>query len=103
MRRRDLRAACGARPICAVRALIEGETDVQVLSFRVRGLFTRHWNIDQRTGRRPRLAQVSHVGDGFAGRDILRLRRRTHAYPDGEARVSLDHLVREREQRGRHV
>ena len=37
---------------------MEGETDVQVLWFRVRGLLTRHRSIDQRAGRRPRLAEV---------------------------------------------
>ena len=86
MRRRDNHCrSCACRRL-QVRALIEGETDVQVLWFRVRGLHTRHWSIDQRSGRHPRLAKVSHVGDGFAGWVVLRLWRNTRADSDGEAR-----------------
>ena len=57
--------------------LVEGETHVQVLWFRVRGLLPCHLDLDQRPGRRPRLAEISHIGDGFAGRGVLRLWRRT--------------------------
>src|SRR5271157_5240100 len=58
-----------------------GETDVQAHGPDLRGLPARRCNIDQRPGRRPRLAEVSDLGDVFAGRAVLHLRRSTREYP----------------------
>ena len=56
-----------------------GGTDVEVHWFRVRALPARHWNINQRPGRRPRLAKVSHVVDDWAGWVFLHLRQEARA------------------------
>jgi hypothetical protein len=71
-------AACSARPN-------EGETDAQVHWFRVRGLLTRNLHLDNRLGRRPRLAKISHVGDGFAGRMF-------YIYGDALAKILTEKL-----------
>ena len=86
VRVRSSLAPCSSDFHCRSRASrMGGETDGQTYEFCVRGLPARHWNINPRPGRQPRLAKVSHVGDGFAGRTLLRLWRSASTDSDGEA------------------
>jgi hypothetical protein len=63
-------SSCGGA-LHAVRPLMEGEADVQVLWFRVRDLLTRNLDLDYPPSRQSRLAKIPHLGDRLAGRCFL--------------------------------
>ena len=74
MRPRDFIVGDRASALHAVRALMKGGTDVQVLWLRVRGLLTCNFDLDNRPSRQSRLTKIPHLGDRLAGRCFLCLR-----------------------------